>query len=345
MSIHQSSFFKFQKELLEHLFRKETLESPGSRHEAAFRWRLITKILKQGSAIIWPTQREETRLLAATLLDGATFMTITEKVDQMQPIDLSEYGDTAVQTKITSRINDPKQFLDLMVELSLAAWHKREGHRITPFEKEGWPDLAVDVEGFEYPIFLECKRVEAFSKQRLAKHIQKANSQLKKVGTPSYGVVLLDWTAAIGSEIAPIHDETPHIIVQLLALIRHAISGAKNRSVSRVIVVWDDAGVLGEPPARSAIFLRRNSAFIDHEPVAGITLIPPELPLFRGTTIELMVQWDTTALGIKALQCSELMKECCTWFDFRDEELIDAFTYRDKWQLITIGVNPIDWTV
>ena len=338
MPIDQPAFFRFQKKLLEDLFRKETLESPKSRHPAAIRWRLCQKILRHGSVIRWPDWGDEMQLLAATLLDGATFATIGSLSDQIRSIDLSEYGDQAVQTKIKSRINDPQQFEELMVELSLAAWHKREGHRVTPLEKDNWPDLAVEIEGFESPLFLECKRIRSASAERIAKHIQKANKQLKQVGAISrYRVVLLDVSAALKLGVGPVTDSVPDVILELLTVVRNAIGGPKNRSVSKVILVWDDAGIIGEPPNRTAVFMRRHATFVDHEPVAGVSVIPPNLPLFQGTTIELMLQWDTSNVGVNTVQGTDLLKNCYSWFSFTNEEIIDAFSNRDKWRAITIA--------
>lgn len=330
------NLLRIQKQLLEDLFEEKTLRSLKSRHPAAARWRLCSKIVSQGGIIKWSEQGHETPLLAEAILDAITFVTVSAgDVQQMQLFDLSGYGDSAVQAKLRSRINNPSQFKHLMVELSVAAWHQGIGHHITPFEKEGWPDIRADAPGFEYPVFLECKRVEVLSNQRIAKHIQNANRQIKEVGTSAYGVAVLDVTGAIGSKLAPISDEKPPEIVQLIDAAREAISGPKNRCISRVLLIWDESGIFGNPPERTSIFLRRNVASIDHDPLVGVIMIPPELPLFGGNTIEL--PFNFSKIEIDTLQISDLMKECSSWFGFTTDELIDAFNRRDKWERISVA--------
>jgi len=64
-------------------------------------------------------------------------------------------------------------------------------------------------------------------------------------------------------------------------------------------------------------------------------MVPPELPLFGGNTIEL--PFDFSESGIDTLQVSDLMKECSSVFGVTDEELIDAFKHRDKSEKIPIA--------
>jgi len=330
------NLLRIQKQLLEDLFDEKTLRSLKSRHPAAARWRLCSKIVGQGGIIKWSEQGHETPLLAEAILDAITFVTVSAgDVQQMKLFDLSGYGDKAVQAKLRSRINNPSQFKHLMVELSVGAWHQGIGHQVTPFEKEGWPDIRADVPGFEYPIFLECKRVEVLSNQRIAKHIQNANRQIKEVGTSAYGVAVLDVTGAIGSKLAPIRDEKPQEIVQIIEASRAAISGPKNRCISRVLLMWDESGIFGNPPERTMVVLRRCVASIDHEPLEGVIVIPPELPLFGGNTVEL--PFNFSKIEIDTLQVSDLMKECSAWFRFTTDALIDAFKHLDKWERMTVA--------
>ncbi len=68
-----------------------------------------------------------------------------------------KYGDEVVKTNIISRISDPLQFRDIMIELYIGSWHILEGHKLTLMEKKGYPDFKVEIDGYELPII--CARV------------------------------------------------------------------------------------------------------------------------------------------------------------------------------------------
>src|SRR5262249_29286834 len=149
----------------------------------------------------------------------------------------------------------------------------------------------------------ECKRLETFSEGRIAKHIQKANKQLKAAGSIGLGIVVLDVTSALPFEVE-LSDETPIEIGAIAGSVAAAISGPKNRSVSRVVLVWDEAGILGVPPDRTMIHLRRRFLFVDHSPSDEVKAIPKGTPLFEGSTVLFRIKWDASAIGIETLRFS-----------------------------------------
>jgi hypothetical protein len=321
--------------LLQDLFKEATLASPRCLHPAAERWRMCVAIMRQGGAVRWPQQRDDVPLICRMVMDALTFITLSGgNIQELRLADLASYGDARVQAKLRSRIDNPVQFEELMVELSLAAWHLNRGHRVTPFEEEGWPDLRVDVEGFTCPILLECKRVKIPSPRKLAKHIWKANAQIKKVGIQAFGVVVLDISAAVGNKIVPLTDDVPPIVMEVMEAVRQAISGPKNRSVGAVVVTWDKYSQVGEPPQPVVICFRRPFQIVRHEQVEGVTVIPSNLPLFEGSTFAFMLTWNNSENSIDTFKISDLMREYVDCFQFTNDELIDLFNRRDKWQPI-----------
>ena len=88
---------------------------------------------------------------------------------------------------------NPDQFLDVLVEVSCAAWHVSRGHKVEATEKIGMPDLALEIPGWQRPIQAECKRVQKdTSDSRFMDVIKKANSQIKNAGQRCYGLVYYD---------------------------------------------------------------------------------------------------------------------------------------------------------
>jgi len=337
--VEPPALIRLQMRLLEELFEPRTLRDPHQRHPAAQRWQLCLRILQQGGVIRWPEQKAELPLIARMVLDSTSFVEISGgDLRTLSLGDLAGYGDAAVQRKIQTRLGDASQFEDLMVEVSIAAWHQREGHTVIPSEASGWPDLRIDIESLELPILLECKRTNSTTGRGVKKDITKANKQIKEVGISSHGVAFLDITAAVPQQTV-LSDATPLEVLEILERVRAALSGPKHRSVGRAIVVWDDAGILGEPPGPTTVFLRRCFANIDHGPDPNVRVLPATAPTFRGSTTVFAMEWDTSAIGIDRIVPSDLMKECNQWFSFSDNELIDAFVNRNKWQPIALGDN------
>jgi hypothetical protein len=328
--ISGADLIRRQRKILEDLFSTEWLNGRRFEHPARSRWSLCTEILKQGGTIRWPKQREDLPELAALLLDSVSFVTISEgSLHDLRLGDITGYGGDSVQRKIESRLPDPRQFDALMLELSMAAWHQSKGHHIRPMEKEGLPDLRVSLPDIEFPVYVECKRLTTSSKWGIQKRIRLANKQLRAVDEESYGVMILDISGSVGP-VESISDEMPARVKTIIGYAEQAISGPKNRSVSRVIVSWDDTDIMGEPPARTSVFLRRNTRHLEHEPVEGVTQLRLGNHLFQGNTVFFCLTWDTSLMDVIRLRFSDLMRECQKWFDFSNDELLAAYEKRDK---------------
>lgn len=238
-------FIRRQKELIEELFDIEWLKKYKTKHPAASRWALCVEILKQGGAIRWPNQKDKLKELATLVLDGYSFITLSSgNLKEFKIGDISGYGDKSVQKKINSRLPDPRQFDSLMLELSIAAWHQGSGHQIEPLEEKGLPDLRLKFQNSQKPFYIECKRLTSSSKSGIQKRIRLANKQLKTVDEDSYGIVILDISGSVETKTV-IKDEIPEDVEEILNYAQQAILGQKNRSVSRIIVIWDDMEIKG----------------------------------------------------------------------------------------------------
>jgi hypothetical protein len=178
-----------------------------------------------------------------------------------------------------------------MTELYLGAWHVTESHVVEPLEKEGLPDFQIRIPSEEYRLFLECKRLRAISPKRIRKVITKANSQIKNavkaIGSPAYGVVVLDVTTPLTVQTQT--DEAPEELKKVRGAVQSAIDGHMNRSVGSAIVVWDDYAVFGKPPKRTMVGFRRRYHRLVHSNPA--LTVPEHLRLFDGYTITYTLHW------------------------------------------------------
>ena len=292
--MRQIEFFILQKEILEELFSSEWLSITREKsHSAYLRWTLCNEIIEQKGIIKFPEQEEKLPEIGRIVLDSYILVRLTKgDLQQLKSWSFDSYRDKVVQKKIHSRIRDPRQYEDLMVELYIGAWHKTKNHFVNPIEKEGYPDLKIEIPGVNAPIFVECKHLWTGSENHLRKVIKKANNQIKKTAEetkiPSYGAVILDVSipVAVGQvENDNLSDELQEIIdgAQL------ALSGRKNRSVGAATVIWDDCMIMGKPPADTLVAWRRRCKRISHEKSA--LNIPEKVPLFEGYTTTFRLDW------------------------------------------------------
>lgn len=328
----QIEFFQWQKEILEKLFSPEWfLETKQENHPAYLRWALCEKIIEQEGIIRFPEQKERLHEIGRIVLDSYILVVLTEGNHQQLKLgSLDLYGDEAVQKKIRSRITNPGQFEDLMVELYVGAWHKTKNHTMDPIEKEGYPDLRIKIPSISIPVFIECKHLWSSSKNRLQKVIKKANKQIKKaaeeVKIPSYGAVILDVSIPVAAGQVE-NDNLSDELYEMIEVVQSALSGGKNRSVGAAIVVWDDYMINGSPPNSTLVAFRRRYKRVLHKDVA----IPENLPLFEGYTTTYWLHWTPRKQPIKEYIFSDIFKEECQYkFHISQTDVIEAIQKCDK---------------
>lgn len=282
-----ADFFALQKNILERLFpRGWFLDAHNRRHPAFRRWDLCRAVLDQGGVIRFPEHATDLPLIGRMLLDSIVFVALTEgNVGQLRLGSLDVYGDDAVAQKLRSRIIDPGQFENLMVELAFGAWHKDQGHVVTPFEVDGWPDLRIDLPARD-PLLVECKLLRSGSRNRIAKEVVTANRQIKAPGLNAYGIAVLDATA-------PVVAGQP--LGELQQSVEAALTGSKNRSVRAAILLWDSYQQFGAPPEDTSVFFMRNHQLVQHRGCEEVKAAPPSTALFQGYTTYFRVLWAPRA--------------------------------------------------
>lgn len=303
-------FFRGLARILEEMFPQGWFLEAGPRtrqHPAYVQWALCQKILSQGGTIHSAEQWDDLPKVARLMLDTFSFVILTGgNLDRLGIGSFDQIGDESVQRKIRSRVGDSRLYLDLLPELYVHAWHKQEGHQVNAMEREGWPDMRVDIPGASVPIFIECKRLQSISRTRFDDDIKKANRQIRAakaaVGIPSCGVAVLDISPTCTLEwIGPPNKNSgdtaredpnePKIPENATRFGSLAVTG-KNTFVDYVFLVWNDFARWGTPPNRTYFVLRRHVEYVKH--LAPANLLSETLPLFKGHTAEFWINWTHT---------------------------------------------------
>ena len=285
-------FFVLQKRLLEELLPSGWFDDERNiAHPAFIRWNLCQIILNRGGIQF---QEDHLPTIARMLYDAMILTQVSGGDPKLFRLGrFGQYGDDKVRRKIRSMVTDPRKFEDVMVELAFGAWHlSKSNHSVTPLEEEGLPDLKLDIADSTLPVYSECKRLTTMLPNRFQRVLRKANNQIKATAERCYGIAVLDVSALV-SNVAQT-DEVPSEILEICRVVGPIVTGAKNRSLGGVLLLWDDYGVLGVPPEPSLVFLRRRHEFISHSPGGGIETIPDDMELYKGATALCRLDWRPT---------------------------------------------------
>jgi hypothetical protein len=282
-----------QKRLLEALFppgwfSRETQRH--SQHPAYVQWRLCVELLARKGRIRLPDDTEVVHTFLSTWLDNLILLQATHgTIDGLEFGDLANYGDEAVCRRFRAVIQEPDQFLDVLVEVSCAAWHVSRGHDVMATENAGMPDLTLEIPDWRLPIQADCKRVgKAATYSRFKKVIEKANTQIKRANQRCYGILYLDVSDRVAKRVslgAPLPDEIARIQETIQRCLRQHYT-----SVGGVVLLWKDTLTVPMTDGSEGVLcvLRYRSHLIRHsEPKAPLPEDPE--PIMLGYTGALTV--------------------------------------------------------
>lgn len=279
-------FIRFQLKLLENLFDLNFLKATNQTHPAQKHWSICVNIVEKGGLIKWNESDEYFRSLLQMVIESDTFITIGNGgIGELQIGDLKIYGDPAVQRKIKSRLQVPLHYNPLMLELSVAAYNLKQGHEVTPLEEENKPDLRVRITGLNHPVYIECKCLESITENRINASLRDSNRQIKSIDEDCYGLVILDLSNAMSRIVFTSNtDDIPEEIQRVRNYVQRALSGNKNRSISKVILRYTKAIKL-ESSSQRCLFLEKIPIEVNHEAVSGVNHFPNDIKLYRGETL------------------------------------------------------------
>jgi hypothetical protein len=257
-----------QKRLLETLFPTGWFSTETKRHlqhPAYVRWRLCVELLAREGHVRIPDDSDVVHTFLSAWLDHITLIEATRgTVDAQELGNLANYGDEAVCRRLRAVIQNAGQFLDVLVEVSCAAWHVSRGHDVTASEEIGMPDLALEISGWQLPIRAECKRVgKDASYSRFKKVIQKANSQIKRTDQRCYGLIYLDVSDRVDK--TNFGDSLPNEIVKIQEAVQRCLR-QDYTSVGGVVLLWKEHIFLPMEDGSEGVacFLRYRSHLIRH---------------------------------------------------------------------------------
>ncbi|MFN2397216.1 MAG: hypothetical protein ABR543_01020 [Gemmatimonadaceae bacterium] len=276
--------FGVQKAGLERLFPVGWLETAPARHPARVRWELCRRMIAQNGSIRLPEQLPDLPLIGRIILDAYLLSQVAGN-DWVGT--LTNLGDEAVQAKIRTRVLDPGQFEDVMVELTLAGWYLRGKHNAQPLELPRLPDIRVDSSALDLPLFVECKRLWSLARNRLVAEVRDANRQLRNAPVLHYGVAHFDASGALGAVEAP-PERDPEALAEVSRVLRSTLGGSNNKSVQTLVVSWDTYHIASDEAGPIMLFFARAARRFNHAPTEGHRGLPDKAPVFNGFTVVLV---------------------------------------------------------
>lgn len=284
-----------QVALLTELLGAEWLASNrGRAHPACDRLALCEHLLAHGGGLRLPQDKPCFAELAELFLDNLLLVFCTGgDPDRFALGNFANYGDPAVAARIRAVVRDPQQFADLLVEFAAAGWHLTKGHTAVANETGG-ADLLITIPELELPLLLECKRLRAATQsKRIAELVKNANLQIKQRAVDAYGVAVLD----VSSHAPPpevFSDAIPDVVSMLAEIARRSMA-SRNRSVSGVLLLWEDYDVHEDLSHRRAwVAFRRRSLLLRHS--APRWPLPEDQSFIEvGNTVEFGVRLTPTA--------------------------------------------------
>lgn len=283
------NFLSANKAVHETLFGSEWfIHKENPKHPAYKHWELCNKFLNQNGIPRYPDDLDNLIGLGKLMLDSYLWIRATKgNINQVLLGTIKNYGDETVQKQIMSQIRDPNKYLDILVEISFGMWNKGQGFDVCPLEIDG-PDFLINIPSLTSPVYAECKNLSSISENSLKSRIKKINSQLKSVSEDIYGVGVIDINGAFPLQING-GDQIPIQVIEARDMIARILHPGQYRTVNSIYLIWDDCIIVGNPPERTCVAVRRRSVKVKHPAPRKEIVQSPEL--FNGFTIEVILDW------------------------------------------------------
>jgi hypothetical protein len=265
------ALLRFQRAFLESIFGEKWFRKPHPKHPAYLRWQLLGTYIDRESLIEGGTNVDEITDLGRTMLDSFLLATLGGgDIATRDPGDLRTYGGPDMQTFIKKRLPEAEFFEDVMCELSFAGWHRTLGRTVHPDQRDGMPDLRIDL---PEPLLVDCKRLTSTSLNSLKNHLRKANKQVAAYnalhGTCYPGIAAVDISAVVrvGRSAG---DEIPRAVTEFEENVRNLLHGPYS-SLSAVVLLWDDLLVTQDGEKTWYAFRRRYRQVNHQKPKHPVT--------------------------------------------------------------------------
>ncbi len=255
--------------MLEDLFGAEWFSSSRkTQHPAYQKWALCNDLINQEGQLRFPKDRQHLEEITQLVLDNCALVEVTKgKLSSFELGCLANYGDVNVTKRMKSVIENPSQFLDILVEINYAAWHTLQGHMVQATESEGLPDFEVHINGLPFPLVTDCKRVHASTTdRRFPKLIKKANKQIKNLNKPCYGLAVIDISEKVPGLKRQSSEQIPLEVTRICKILKQSLR-QYCRSVSGVLIVWKENLLvpMTDGSGGTLCFIRQHSHLLQHQ--------------------------------------------------------------------------------
>lgn len=322
-------FLTRELHLLELLFGDPNLTSLRERspaHPAVKRYDTITAFITHKAQLNYPDETNLVLEVGSLLLDGLALAPAISAESIIDAID-----DQEVIKQLRTRVSDPQQFTDQMAAMTCWDLLRTNGLTARLVEKEGLPDIIVSLIGSTNE-WVEVKRIRIGSNPSRARNvIGKANAQIKRAGPQSVGAVYLSIERP--QQRVAFDDIPPPEVQAYIDEVKRELGSGCSRSVSLVIVTWDDYMLLGTPPERTNYYLRRRSLLLEHPAPHFKSCLLKNSSAQLERTIALPITWSSTMsrpkrlapIRVGRITVTELFRtECELTGDVRSVHAIEA---------------------
>lgn len=280
--VKPAEFLNYNKRVLEAFFSTDWFsKAVDVTHDAYVHWIVCNELIMQNGHIHYPQQAWMLPILARVGMDNFLLAQLTDGDTNRLVIGALKYGNRKVRNKILTRFPDSNQFQDMLVELEIGAWHLMNRDNVTPLETLGFPDIKIDLAGCSDVMYIECKNLRSKDERRIFDVVSKANAQLEKTKSDSYGCLVLK-VAQTTNTGATTEKPTPSEVLQVEKVIESLLSGGQNQAIGSAIIIWDGFEIIGSPPANVSICYSRKSIRVNHANPNKV--IPSTVKLFEAFT-------------------------------------------------------------
>jgi len=288
--MNQIELVKANQRVHESLFGEGWFQDSKNDHHPAYnQWKLCSYFIQKNGVPQYPDDLDNLVKLAKVIFDTSLWISATQgNINQILLGTIKNYGDIRVQKQIKTQIGNPEKYLDILVEISFGMWNQMKGYKVLPLEIEG-PDFMIEIPGVSIPIYTECKNLGNISEKSIKSKVKKINTQIKSISDEVYGVGFIDLSKAVLLQQNK-HKEFPAEIQLARDITKKILHPGQYRSVISIYLTWDDYLIVGNPPERTCVAIRKRCVQVNHPAPRNKPNFDPEL--FDGYTVEIIFDWS-----------------------------------------------------
>ena len=315
------------------------LQKRFPKHPAVLRHEVMRRFLANELPLTYPNETTIVLSIGSIMLDILSG-------DHAPEVLTSQLG-AEVLLQLRQRVADPNQFDDQMSALGCWSMLRSKGIEAHVVEADGLPDIRIAL-AESATHWIEAKRLRLGKQAKQVRSVLKsANKQIKRAGG---GVGSVYLHVERPQQRVVFDDAVPAAVQQYIDEANRELYSGFARSVSEVIVAWDDYMLLGSPPARTMYFFRRRSKVLTHRAPRGRSLLPADA-LVVGRTVVVPIDWGapdapsavvTPSIRVGATTVTELFRQECELPGYvRSVHAVEALSTAEASERYIVGDRTI----